>query len=217
MGRIGKLAFVTPGTAPMIPLSIRATLDSNRAPIVVRLNSDWKPEFTPHDGYLIDRIDTKLRYQTNAGILELDNIALDDVDGDVLLVVPERQLAQRLIRASSSHNTLLVTEQCDQLCVMCSQPPKKHHVDLFQYFHTALLLAPEGAMIGISGGEPTLYKQELFALMLGTLSTRPDLSFHVLSNGQHFTEEDVPILRQFPKGKVLWGNSALFCVATSAR
>ena len=30
-----------------------------------------------------------------------------------------------LFRASSKHNSFLVTEQCNHYCLMCSQPPKK--------------------------------------------------------------------------------------------
>src|SRR4051794_4935895 len=44
----------------------------------------------------------------------------ETLDGDVVLVDPARGAAERLIRASSKHNTLLITERCDQLCVMCS-------------------------------------------------------------------------------------------------
>ncbi len=81
------------------------------------------------------------------------------MDGDVILMFPEQRTAHRLIRANSQHNTLLVTEQCDQLCVMCSQPPKKHHVDLFDQFSAAIRLAPPHAFIGLSGGEPCFTKR----------------------------------------------------------
>jgi His-Xaa-Ser system radical SAM maturase HxsC len=129
----------------------------------------------------------------------------ETVDGDVVLIDPVRGAAERLIRASSKHNTLLITERCDQLCVMCSQPPKKTHVDRFSYYREASLLAPQGAVIGVSGGEPTLYKEELFDLIEQTLKHRPDLSFHVLSNGQHFDPNDVERLRQPLYSGVTWG------------
>ena len=31
-----------------------------------------------------------------------------------------------LFRSSSNHNSILLTEQCDNYCLMCSQPPKDH-------------------------------------------------------------------------------------------
>ena len=128
-----------------------------------------------------------------------------EIDGDVLLVVPSRGLAHRLIRAGSRHNTFLVTERCDQLCVMCSQPPKARHVDMFPYLETAALLAPQGARIGLTGGEPTLYKDQLLGFLERTSSARPDLSFHVLSNAQHFAESDLERLRSLRDVPVLWG------------
>jgi His-Xaa-Ser system radical SAM maturase HxsC len=129
----------------------------------------------------------------------------ETLDGDVVLIDPARGAAERLIRASSKHNTLLITERCDQLCVMCSQPPKKTHVDRFSYYREASLLAPKDAIIGVSGGEPTLYKEELFELIEHTLKHRPDLGFHVLSNGQHLDVNDVERLRQPLYAGVTWG------------
>jgi His-Xaa-Ser system radical SAM maturase HxsC len=88
---------------------------------------------------------------------------------------------------------------------MCSQPPKEHHSDLFGFFRTAALLAPRGVTIGITGGEPTLFKDQLFDLLGHVLTARPDLRFHVLTNGQHFEESDKAVLSTFPAGKILWG------------
>jgi His-Xaa-Ser system radical SAM maturase HxsC len=88
---------------------------------------------------------------------------------------------------------------------MCSQPPKKTHIDRFRYFRDACLLAETDAVIGISGGEPTLYKQDLFRLVEETLEARPDLQFHILSNGQHFDADDIERLRNPAYRRVVWG------------
>jgi His-Xaa-Ser system radical SAM maturase HxsC len=128
-----------------------------------------------------------------------------ELDGDVVFVDPGAESATRIIRAASPHNSLLVTERCDQLCVMCSQPPKKTHVDRFVMFREACRLAPRGAVIGISGGEPTLYKEELLQLVEHVLGVRRDLRFHILSNGQHFDLSDVERLRQPLYRGVSWG------------
>src|SRR5690606_36842276 len=80
----------------------------------------------------------------------------------------------------------------------------KTHVDLFAHFRRTCRLADEGAVIGVSGGEPTLYKDALFELIATTLTERPDLSFHVLTNAQHFDEGDLPTLRKLGAG-VCWG------------
>ena len=108
-------------------------------------------------------------------------------------------------------NTLLITEQCDQLCVMCSQPPKKHHVDFFDQFAIAAKLAPSGAYIGISGGEPLLHKERLFEFLVSTAAARPDLRFHILTNAQHFEADDLKRLDEIGLERVLWGIPLYAC------
>lgn len=124
--------------------------------------------------------------------------------GDILLISPRARTARRLLRASSQQNFLLVTEQCDQLCVMCSQPPKKTHRDQFGLFEEAVLLAPHGMRITITGGEPTLHKERLLELLQRAADERPDLHFHTLTNAQHFAVDDIAALRTL-KRTCSWG------------
>ena len=56
-------------------------------------------------------------------------------EGEILLVFPEQKLIQRFYRPTSNANTILLTEQCDQRCMMCSQPPKNK-----DYLHWSLYL-----------------------------------------------------------------------------
>ena len=139
------------------------------------------------------------------GLLSIDGLRGQDLCGDVLLVEPATGRAERLLRSGSAHNTLLVTERCDQLCVMCSQPPKKTHIDRFNHFEQACLLAEPDSVIGLTGGEPTLYKARLLDLIETVLSQRPDLEFHVLTNAQHFEAADLPRLRAPLYHRVSWG------------
>lgn len=192
----------------MIPLRLK--IDCNAVePMVVRLRScegDFVFEpVTDSDVALAAVGSDGAEYRNGSLFLRIKGIDPSEMDGDVLLLNPSRGTADRLIRANSAHNTLLVTERCDQLCVMCSQPPKKHHFDLFAYFAQAVTLAPENAVIGISGGEPTLFKEDLFLLLKHALESRPDLQFHVLTNAQHFIEPDIELLRSIDMTKVVWG------------
>lgn len=195
----------------MIPLRV-SSRSSSPMPFVARLNSearafrlDQAGKRTPFDADLVEVAPGQVVYQGPQGEIRLRGVSPDEVDGDVLLVPPGDRSSQRLVRATSDHNTFLVTERCDQLCVMCSQPPKAHHVDLFPYFEAAALLAPFGMTLGISGGEPTLFKAALFGLMSRVLAERSDLRFHVLSNGQHLGEEDCEWLAALPRNQLLWG------------
>ena len=194
----------------MIPLRIKVEANADQ-PFVVRLRSfelavceQRTEQLNPFDAAL-ERVGPEgADYVGEGGPIRVLGIDPSKVDRDVLLVNPRRGTADRL-RSASQHNTFLVTERCDQVCLMCSQPPKAHHVDLFPYLKTAALLAPEGATIGISGGEPTLFKTQLFQFLEMVLLARPDLSFHVLTNGQHFQEADGGAMNRIDRRKVIWG------------
>jgi His-Xaa-Ser system radical SAM maturase HxsC len=144
-------------------------------------------------------------YSGLRGLVAVEGAAPDALEGDVVLVTPAKGRMERLIRPRSRHNTLLVTERCDQLCVMCSQPPKKSHEDRFALLEQACLLAPPDAVIGITGGEPTLYKEQLFGLIERVLAARPEMAFHVLTNGQHFQPTDAERLSGSLYRRVQWG------------
>ena len=195
----------------MIQLLLQAS-SAALQPFVMRLNAeargyelDQSGRRTVFDGDLVSVAGSRATYGSRAGDVELVDVDPTEVDGDVVFVDPHRGAAHRLVRASSPHNTFLVTERCDQLCVMCSQPPKRGHVDMFPYFEAAALLAPHNMTIGISGGEPTLYKEQLLALLARVLDARPDLKFHVLTNAQHFEARDLGLLRQLPRDRLTWG------------
>lgn len=188
----------------MIPLSLPAVAEAER-PYVARLRSKRGGPDSLQDAYLIENGEAEALYAGRNGLLGVEGVDPSDLDGDILLVHPGTGRVERLLRAGSAHNTLLVTERCDQLCIMCSQPPKKTHVDRFAWLTEACLLAEPGTLIGISGGEPTLYKQDLLGLIERVLVERDDLQFHVLSNGQHFESDDVERLRSPLYRRVSWG------------
>jgi His-Xaa-Ser system radical SAM maturase HxsC len=183
----------------MISLTLPAQSEADRAFVarLVRKAEDAR------DAVLVSSDAAGAIYSGPSGLISIDGATEAELDGDVVLVQPDR--IERLIRARSKHNTLLVTERCDQLCVMCSQPPKKTHVDRFELLEQACLLAGDGMVIGITGGEPTLYKDQLFGLVERVIEARPDLQFHVLTNAQHFEPEDITRLRTAAFRHVTWG------------
>lgn len=108
-------------------------------------------------------------------------------DGDVLLMSPSGTV-KVLYRKGAAYNAILVTERCNSLCVMCSQPPKM--VDDSQRVQHILrlidLIDPDSKEIGITGGEPTLLGDAFFTIIRKLKSTLPNTSVHVLSNGRLF-------------------------------
>lgn len=174
-------------------------------PLIVRLKDRITESASPHDAMLMEVVGNRWEYDFNGFSLVLTADGDEDLDGDVILILPGQASAHRLVRSKSDHNTFLITERCDQLCVMCSQPPKKHHTDLFEQFTLAACLAPPGAMLGISGGKPLLFKKQLFRMIESVGTERPDVRFHILTNGQHFEPSDVPFLRAVGMDRILWG------------
>lgn len=190
----------------MIPLRLPAQIEGDEPFVTrVRYRTTSGLVITGSDSVIVAEDGNGIVLCGDGGLVSVDGAPSADLIGDVVLVDPARGAVERLIRANSSHNTLLVTERCDQLCQMCSQPPKKTHHDRFAFLRQACLLAPDDITIGITGGEPTLYKNGLLELIEAVLAERPDLSFHVLSNGQHFDADDTVRLRDKRYQRVVWG------------
>lgn len=96
-----------------------------------------------------------------------------------------------IFRADSNHNSILLTEQCNNYCLMCSQPPKR--IDdswlLKEAFEAIRLIPRETKELGFTGGEPTVYGADFIKLLNHVKSWLPHTSLHVLSNGRSFADE----------------------------
>ncbi|MDM9627637.1 His-Xaa-Ser system radical SAM maturase HxsC [Rhizobium sp. S152] len=197
----------------MIDLRIKVEPLPFSEPLVLRLREGNAVNAGADDAVLMSVDGPRREYDYHGFSIAFHADSGVSLDNDVVMIVPGQASARRLIRADSVHNTLLITEQCDQLCVMCSQPPKKQHVDLFTELETAASLAPRDAYIGLSGGEPLLHKRKLFDMLITLSQSRPDLKFHILSNGQHFEESDIDVLQNIGTDRILWGIPLYFATA----
>lgn len=108
-------------------------------------------------------------------------------DGDVVAVDPNG-LVRTLYRRASMHNFILVTDQCNSLCLMCSQPPKA--IDDFdrlaEHLRLLDLIDPATKELGITGGEPTLFREGFLELIARCRERLPSTALHVLTNGRMF-------------------------------
>jgi His-Xaa-Ser system radical SAM maturase HxsC len=119
---------------------------------------------------------------------ELDHLS----GGDVVALSADAQRIRVLWRHRSRQNSILLTERCNHYCLMCSQPPKAAIDDhlLAQAFELIRLLPRDAAEIGFTGGEPTLYGEELLDLLRLCRNLHPDSQVHVLSNGTRFADPE---------------------------
>lgn len=107
-------------------------------------------------------------------------------EGDIIRLSPRSGEVWVMYRLGSMHDELLVTERCNNRCIMCSQPPRQHQdAHLFEACLAALrLMDPATPLLGITGGEPTLLGAKLPELLTACMQFLPQTSIHVLSNGR---------------------------------
>jgi His-Xaa-Ser system radical SAM maturase HxsC len=110
--------------------------------------------------------------------------------GDIIHVPPGGRRVTVLWKNSAQHNGLLLTEQCDNYCLMCSQPPKEREDSwLFDRARKVVSLLPKDARsLSLTGGEPTLHADALIELLEHCRRVAPELSIHLLSNGRRFAD-----------------------------
>jgi His-Xaa-Ser system radical SAM maturase HxsC len=112
-------------------------------------------------------------------------------DGDVIRLLPEQNGIRVLHRRATPSNSFLLTERCNNYCLMCSQPPRD--VDdnwIFDEVLSALRLIDRDAVeIMLTGGEPTLLEGRFLELVQACKSYLPNTAVHVLSNGRTFADE----------------------------
>ena len=131
----------------------------------------------------------KLPMSVNHSILSDEFSYLEDED---VIAIGGKDRIRSIYRSKSNHNTFLVTEQCNNYCLMCSQPPKTADDRwLLDESIEAIRLIPRSTeTIGITGGEPTLYGKDFIALIQHLKNWLPETAVHVLSNGRAFSDNE---------------------------
>ncbi|MGH9682853.1 MAG: His-Xaa-Ser system radical SAM maturase HxsC [Candidatus Acidiferrales bacterium] len=120
-------------------------------------------------------------------------------NGDIVHLDGARNYLQTLFRKNSFNNSILLTEQCNHYCLMCSQPPKQiedSHL-LRRAFNLISLMPKDARRIAFTGGEPTLYGDRLIDLVRHAKLQLPHTSVDLLSNGRKFKDKDYA--RRFAK------------------
>jgi His-Xaa-Ser system radical SAM maturase HxsC len=115
----------------------------------------------------------------------LDHLA----HGDVVRIDPRTGSVNVLYRRTANATSFLVTERCDNYCVMCSQPPKPQDDSWIveELKEVIPLIDTATTEVGITGGEPALLGPALVDLVQTLGRYLPRTSVHVLSNGRRFS------------------------------
>lgn len=171
-------------TAPDRPAALKATeafiVGAGAAPS----GFDW---------YVLASEDDRGRVPAHARVV----VAPDQVaylgEGDVIAIDPGRKAIRVLHRKSSPYNHFLLTERCNNYCLMCSQPPRD--VDdtwvADEVLETLPLVSRDAREIGFTGGEPTLLGPKFIELIKLANAHLPRTALHILSNGRSFSQGEL--------------------------
>src|SRR5260370_232520 len=88
-------------------------------------------------------------------------------DGDIVGVRHGSRRFRTLFRRNSKHNSFLVTERCNNYCLMCSQPPKDidDHWILDEIRESLPLVDPSTRSLTFTGGEPLTDWRDFVAVL----------------------------------------------------
>ncbi|KTC96740.1 His-Xaa-Ser system radical SAM maturase HxsC [Legionella feeleii] len=109
---------------------------------------------------------------------------------DIVVINPEKNSIKVAFRKNSQFNSILVTENCNNFCLMCSQPPRNINDRYLvnEILSMIPLISPTAAEIGITGGEPTLLGNDLVTMFKRFKNHLPRTAIHVLTNGRNFID-----------------------------
>lgn len=130
-----------------------------------------------------DKALTSLNIPVVTGIKSLDYLS----DDDVISIHPDGVI-RTLYRRESKHNFILMTAQCNSFCLMCSQPPLiiNDFNRVAEHLRLIELINLETDQLGITGGEPTLFKDDFLRVISHCKEKLPYTRIHVLTNGRMF-------------------------------
>lgn len=114
-------------------------------------------------------------------------------DGDVVSLQEASGRLRVLYRRASLHNSFLVTERCNNYCLMCSQPPKAADDGwiMDQIVAAIPLVDPETPFLTFTGGEPLTEWQRFIGILAQTRDELPKTAIHVLTNGRAFADPGI--------------------------
>jgi His-Xaa-Ser system radical SAM maturase HxsC len=114
-------------------------------------------------------------------------------DGDILGIHSETGKFRSLFRSNSRHNSFLVTERCNNYCLMCSQPPKD--IDdrwiLDEISESLPLLDKRTPTLTFTGGEPLSDWPDFTRVLAECRDELPNTAVQVLTNGRAFANSEI--------------------------
>lgn len=115
-------------------------------------------------------------------ICEVERVQMMNI-GDIVLV-ETTGLVNIVYQRRSNDNSILVTHRCNAKCVTCPQPPRNKKGDeTLLNLKLISLMDKDTSLLALTGGEPTLLKENLLRVMTACKTELPKTSLILLTNG----------------------------------
>lgn len=164
---------------------------------IFRVSRDFKEViFNSNNIYVSDknlfgirRFITVNKYCGNKVVVsEVDRLFVEHLNtGDIILIEPNGRLF-KLWNINSSSNVIYTTDFCNSDCIMCPQVIQNKGTYYNDACKVIALLPKTINEICISGGEPTLFKDEYINLLKTCKKELPKSTYIVLTNGKNFED-----------------------------
>jgi len=139
----------------------------------------------------------------------LQDFSRNEITPGSLFFASPKGFFRKVFEPKSSDNVLFITGQCNNYCIMCSQPPiLKNDFSFYEKLNSLIIqLMPEDTLeIGITGGEPTLLRAKLVDTIRDIYKRCPNINIHMLSNGRAFANKKyASLFGEFNQKSLLMG------------
>ncbi len=159
----------------------------------VCFNNDEHIQYMQRGLNHIFKFGDEIRLYTYDGYIIMPDTAqtiFEEYNEDDVLSIDEKGILFHLFRSESEDNAIVFTMQCNSNCVMCpcSELSRKNgFLSSAEYIKELLHYIPDYAgYLTLTGGEPTLLKDDFFTVMKYIQETRPNTHFQLLTNGRAF-------------------------------
>jgi His-Xaa-Ser system radical SAM maturase HxsC len=114
-------------------------------------------------------------------------------EGDIVGLRHASKRFRTLYRRNSKHNSFLVTERCNNYCLMCSQPPKDINDQwiLDEIAESLPLVDPTTRSLTFTGGEPLTDWRAFIAVLAQCRDQLANTAIQVLTNGRAFADSQI--------------------------
>lgn len=132
---------------------------------------------------------------TKSLLIELENCQACFLEKDIVNIffLKDKAFIKRIFRNDSNDNILFLTNKCNSNCIFCpdSDEIRKNDKEYVEDALKLLELYPETIRhIGITGGEPTLLKDNFFNILSECKNKFPNIEYTIISNGRMFFYKD---------------------------